>query len=254
MQKLAQLQLQPLNKLLAFILSLLVLVSCESKNPTGMVLIPEGEFTLGLDPQSNTLQFMSDKTSALNAQPEQKLFLKAFYIDQYEVSYEKFMKFKPQAKYTIREMNLPVRGVSWYEADAYCHSIGKRLPTEFEWEKSARGYDNRLFVWGNDFNKETANFGKQVEPVTSLKGDVSSYHVWGMNGNVSEWTSSWYQPYPNSSHQDKNYGQKLKVTRGGAIQKREHGFMKEFAMLPYRNVSPPEMRFWDTGFRCAKPA
>jgi len=57
---------------------------------------------------------------------------------------------------------------------------------------------------------------------------------------------------PDSVLQDKNYGKKFKVTRGGSIHKRKHGFLKQFAMLPYRNISPPEMRFWDTGFRCAK--
>ncbi|MFL2947995.1 MAG: SUMF1/EgtB/PvdO family nonheme iron enzyme [Nitrospinales bacterium] len=72
-----------------------------------------------------------------------------------------------------------------------------------------------------------------------------------MNGNVSEWTSSWYQPYPNSSHQDENYGKKLKVTRGGSYFKRDHGFMKDFVMIPFRNISPLNARFWDTGFRCA---
>ncbi len=217
-----------------------------------MILIPEGKFTLGLNTQSNLLQFMSDKTSSLNAQPEQQYFLKAFYIDKFEVTYEEFIKFKPQAKYPTRQTNLAVSGVSGHEAEAYCLWVGKRLPTEYEWEKAARGNDNRIFVWGNEFEKGNANFGKQVLPVNSLEGDVSSYHIWGMNGNVSEWTSSWYQPYPDSTHQDKNYGKKYKVTRGGSIHKREHGFMKEFTMIPYRNISPPEMRFWDTGFRCAK--
>ncbi len=243
-----------MNKLFVIIIALTSLVSCESAKPTGMIRIPEGKFILGLNPQSNLLQFMSDKTSSLNAQPEQQYFLKAFYIDQFEVTYEEFINFKPQAKYPTRQTHLPIRGVSGYEAEAYCLWVGKRLPTEYEWEKAARGGDNRLFVWGNDFERGTANFGKQVLPVNSLGEDVSSYRIWGMNGNVSEWTSSWYQPYPASNHDDKNYGKKFKVTRGGSIQKSKHGFMKEFTMLPHRNISPPEMRFWDTGFRCAKSA
>jgi formylglycine-generating enzyme required for sulfatase activity len=229
--------------------------SCQEKKNVGMILIPKGEFTLGLNSKSVVLHFMSEKTSGLNAQPEQKFFLEDFYIDKFEVSYEEFMKFKPQAKYKIKEPNLPISGVNWYEADAYCKWIGKRLPIEFEWEKAARGStDNRLFVWGNEFKKEMVNLSRKVKPVNSLKADVTPYQVWGMNGNVAEWTSSWYQPYPDSSHIDINFGKKFKVTRGGSINKSEHGFMKEFAMLPYRNFSPPGMRFWDTGFRCAKSA
>ena len=84
-----------------------------------------------------------------------------------------------------------------------------------------------------------------------MKKDKSKYGVWGMNGNVSEWTSSWYQPYPNSNHTDENYGKKFKVTRGGSFFKRDHGFIKEFTMIPYRNIAPIHTRFWDTGFRCA---
>ena len=217
-----------------------------------MILIEDGWFTLGINPKNTVLQFMSDKTSSLNAQPEQQYFLKSFYIDKFEVTYEEFIVFKPQAKYPTKQINLPVRGVNEYEAEAYCIWIGKRLPTEYEWEKAARGKDNRLFVWGSNFKKGYANFGKQVMPINSLGDDVSSYGVWGMNGNVSEWTSSWYQPYPNSDYHDKSFGKKFKVTRGGSIQKREHGFMKEFTMITHRNIAPPEMRFWDTGFRCAK--
>ena len=241
-----------MNKLFIIFITLIALVACEKTKPAKMVLIPEGNFSLGLNPQSDLLQFMSDKTSSLNAQPEQEYFLKAFYMDRFEVTYEEFIKFKPNAKYKVRQVNLPVSGVSGYEAEAYCLWAGKRLPTEFEWEKAARGGDNRLFVWGNDFEKGTANFGKQVLPVNSLEGDVSAYGIWGMNGNVSEWTSSWYQPYPDSKHEDVNYGKKFKVTRGGSINKRKHGFMKEFTMIPHRNLLPPNMRFWDTGFRCAK--
>ncbi len=238
-------------KSLSILVIAFALLGCNENEHLEMVKIPAGEFTLGFDPASELIPFMSDTTAGLNAQPKQTQFLKTFYIDRYETTYTDFIKFKPRAKYTSHIPNEPVRGVSWFEADSYCISIGKRLPTEFEWEKAARGSDNRLFVWGDEFNKKNANFSKKVYPVNTKNKDKSKFGVWGMNGNVSEWTSSWYQPYPNSTHKDENYGKKFKVTRGGSFFKREHGFMKEFAMIPYRNISPVNARFWDTGFRCA---
>ena len=228
-----------------------VLVGCNKTDHPEMVQIPAGDFILGFDSSLEIKPFISENTTGLNAQPKQTLFLETFFIDQYETTYEDFLKFKPKAKYSTHINNEPVRGVSWFEADSYCLSIGKRLPTEFEWEKAARGSDNRLFVWGNEFNKGNANFSKKVIGIYTKNKDQSIFGVWGMNGNVSEWTSSWYQPYPNSSHQDENYGKKLKVTRGGSYFKRDHGFMKDFVMIPFRNISPLNARFWDTGFRCA---
>ena len=228
-----------------------VLLGCNKTDHPEMIQIPAGDFILGFDPTVEIKPFISENTTGLNAQPKQTLFLETFFMDQYETTYEDFLKFKPKAKYSTHFINEPVRGVSWFEADSYCLSIGKRLPTEFEWEKAARGSDNRLFVWGNEFNKGNANFSKKVIGIYTKNKDQSIFGVWGMNGNVSEWTSSWYQPYPNSSHQDENYGKKLKVTRGGSYLKRDHGFMKEFAMIPFRNILPLNARFWDTGFRCA---
>ena len=216
-----------------------------------MVQIPAGDFKLGFDPNLEIKSFISDKTTGLNAQPEQTIFLKTFYIDRYETTYADFVKFKPKAKYSTYIPNEPVRGVSWFEADAYCLFIGKRLPTEFEWEKAARGTDNRLFVWGNKFDKGKANFSKKVNSIYTKNKDRSIFGVWGMNGNVSEWTSSWYEPYPHSTHKDESYGKKFKVTRGGSYLKRDHGFIKEFVMIPFRNFLPLNARFWDTGFRCA---
>ncbi|MEC9422758.1 MAG: SUMF1/EgtB/PvdO family nonheme iron enzyme [Nitrospinota bacterium] len=227
------------------------MLACDENKHPDMVEIPAGEFILGFDSTSKLIPFMSDKTAGLSAQPRQTVFLETFYIDRFETTYEDFINFKPTAEYSISNYNEPVRGVNWFEADAYCLAIGKRLPTELEWEKTARGSDNRLFVWGNEFIKENANFSKKVVPVDIKNKDKSEYGVWGMNGNVSEWTSSWYQPYPNSKHTDENYGKKFKITRGGSFFKRDHGFIKEFAMIPYRNIAPIYARFWDTGFRCA---
>ena len=195
---------------------------------------------------------MSDATLSLNAQPAQKTYLKSFFIDQFEVTYETFHRFKPRFRYETANPNEPIRGVSWYEADAYCLFQGKRLPTEIEWEKAARGPDERLFVWGKQFRQENANFGKQVRPVGSLPNDTSIYGIGDLNGNVSEWTANWYNPYKNSEFKDNLYGEKVKVIRGGSFHKTRHGLMKEFTVLSYRNFAPPQERFWDTGFRCAK--
>lgn len=217
-----------------------------------MVLVPEGEFILGIDPQNQVSQFMTDTTAALNAQPRQTISLEAFYIDRYEVTFQQFTQFKPETAYEVKDIGEPVRGISWYEADAYCLWRRKRLPTEFEWEKAARGGDDRLFVWGNTFHRDYANMGKTVRPGGNFKQDTTALGIYDLNGNVSEWTADWYQPYPDSKHKDKGFGKLYKVIRGGSIQKKEHGFMKEFTMVPYRNFAPPNQRFWDTGFRCAR--
>ena len=215
-------------------------------------MIPKGEFTLGVNPNNEIIQFMSDATLSLNAQPAQKVYLKPFFIDQFEVTFESFHRFKPRFIYETMDRSEPIRGVSWYEADAYCLSQGKRLPTEVEWEKAARGSDERLFVWGEEFRQENANFGNHVHSVGSLPSDTSIYAVGDLNGNVSEWTANWYNAYKNSKFKDKLYGENVKVIRGGSFHKMKHGLMKEFIILPYRNFAPPQERFWDTGFRCAK--
>jgi len=215
-------------------------------------MIPKGEFTLGVNTNNQIIKFISDTTLSLNAQPAQKVYLKSFFIDQSEVTFEAFRRFKPKLKYETMNSSEPIRGVSWYEADAYCLSQKKRLPTEVEWEKAARGSDERLFVWGDQFSQVNANFGNHVRSIGSLPSDTSVYGVSDLNGNVSEWTASWYNSYKNSNFKDTLYGENVKVIRGGSFHKIKHGLMKEFIILPYRNFAPPQERFWDTGFRCAK--
>ena len=234
-------------------LFLLLILSCNNApSEIDMAFIPADEFLLGLNRGKDLPAFLSNTTSSANAQPMQKYYLEGFYIDLHEVTYENFIKFKPQAQYKTVIPGEPIRGISWYEADSYCLWVGKRLPTEYEWEKAARGKDGRLFVWGNIFDKDAANLKRTVKKTGSMPRDKSIYGVYDMNGNVSEWTASWYLPYPKSNYLDINYGKKYKITRGGAINKRKHGFMEEFAMLPYRNYVPRKIRSWDTGFRCAK--
>ena len=166
-----------------------LLFAC-SERPENMILIPAGPFKLGINSSDKALSFLSDRTIGLNAQPMQELNLKAFYIDRYEISYHDFNKFKPGWNLITAGSNEPVRGITWYEADAYCLWTKKRLPTEKEWEKSARGPNGFLFAWGNKFNKRLANFGKKVFSSGSFPKDKSPYGVMDMTGNVSEWTSA----------------------------------------------------------------
>ena len=162
-----------------------------------MVLVPAGEFTKG--------------SSNFEDNPPRKQFVKAFYIDKYEVTVERYAKFLSQASDTDRipagwddvdfvaHRNHPVAGTNYFDANFYCLWAGKRLPTNAEWEKAARGTDNRLYPWGNQTPNETmANFNKnycffcnvydeKISPVGTFKNDKSPYGIFDMAGNVTEW-------------------------------------------------------------------
>ena len=247
---LLQIRRRCIDLIFIFLISPVLIPAC-NHSPDTMVLIPGGKFKLGLNPSDQLLAFISDQTTYLNAQPMQEVDLPSFYIDRWEVTNGQFKQFKPLSTYEGK-INEPIRGVSWYEADAFCIWANKRLPSELEWEKAARGPDGRLFVWGNEFNQSFANFGKIVRRRGAFKKDQSVYGVWDMNGNVSEWTADFYEAYPISKYQDQNFGNKFKVIRGGSFYKRAHGFMKEFVMVTHRNFAPPKIHALDTGFRCAR--
>jgi len=184
-----------------------------------MVLVSAGEFTMG----SNDWWPKS--------QPEHRRTLKAFYVDRYEVTNLRYREFVEKTGYHPpdhwingvvppgREEH-PVVYVDWNDADAFCRWEGKRLPTEAEWEKAARGTDKRTFPWGDVFSKykgNTPQLGKgDTMAVGSFEEGKSPYGAYDMAGNVFEWVSDWFKPYPGNNHPDENYGEKFKVVRGGS--------------------------------------
>lgn len=178
----------------------------------GMILVPAGPFwrgcnsEIGDDCESDPQAFL-----ALNV-PYRELEISEFWIDEYEVTVEDYATCVEAGACTVPEgipwgdmeppdvPRLPITGIDWEQAVGYCAWRGKRLPTEAEWEKAARGDDGRRFPWGNDWpvcGQAHLLFGDECErirhvlPVDAHPGDVSPYGVRGMIGNVQEWVQDW---------------------------------------------------------------
>jgi formylglycine-generating enzyme required for sulfatase activity len=203
--------------------------------------------------------------------------LDAYYIDTYEVSNEKYLNFVKAANHKTpthwRGQSIapglerfPVIGVNWFDAAKYCEWEGKRLPTEEEWEKAAKGGDDeRRYPWGNSFDYSKANLSDNpeasgnIEAVDSFEEGKSPYGAVNMTGNVWEWTDSWYKPYPGSTFESPKFGEKLKVARGNSSSpiahfedKKYKELVEKFSTIFFRFPVPASIAPNDTGFRCAK--
>ena len=227
---------------------------------TPMVEIPEGLFAMG-----------SEGTQALeDERPTHQVWLSAFFMDVHEVTTAQFAAFlaatSRPAPWLWETVNLlqhsdrPVIGVDWHDADSYCRWKGKRLPTEAEWEKAARGTDGRLYPWGHHApTKDLANFAlgarfsysQVLMPAQSYEAGRSPYGLFNMAGNVWEWVADWYATNyydgaPERNPQGPEKGQ-FKVLRGGSWSD-----LPKYLLTYGRFKLPPETLNSYIGFRCAK--
>ena len=233
-----------------------------------MVLIPAGKFLMGSSPKDGRVGF----TVGVDELPQHTVDLGAYFIDRYEVTAKQYGPFieatgrKPPGDPRFPEIypwareggvpkefeNHPIIYVSWDDAEAYCRWAGKRLPTEEEWEKAARGTDGRIWPWGNIFDPRKANVQEYKSggtlPVGSFPKGVSPYGVYDMAGNVAEWTADWYQAYPGSRLVRSAFG-KNKVVKGGAYTLPGEPYARSASRTMARE---PGMRHRSIGFRCAK--
>ena len=235
-----------------------------------MIHIPAGEFIMG------SMKGNDDE------KPLHRVYLDDFLIGKYEVTNGQYVEFLNSVKRNddglghtyldfkitaIKENNdktykiakgwedHPVVGVSWYGAKAYAEWLGARLPTEAEWEKSARGTDGRDWPWGNLWSPEKCKSWDsephETEPVGSYPDGVSPYGVNDLAGNVYEWVADWYQAdyysiSPASNPKGPETGG-FKVCRGGSWVE-----PKEECRSSFRFGQPPDNHDTDTGFRIAK--
>jgi len=266
-----------MGKLCLLLLLLALIAGCSKPACTAegddMVLIPAGEFIMGNDAGDD------------DEKPERTVYLDAFCIDKYEVTNAQYKECvdagacNPPARqsspsrlfyYDNPEFdNYPVIWVTWNDAQAYCKWRGKRLPTEAEWEKAARGTDGRLWPWGNsepdgtklnlcdvnctyEWKESHIDDGyPDTAPVGSFEAGQSPYGVYNMAGNVREWTADWYAPDYYRDAPDRNPpgpdSGPGRVLRGGSWRSNI-----PVARITYRLWYDAEVKDEYIGFRCAK--
>jgi len=225
-----------------------------------MVAIPGGEFEMG------------DNNHEADERPAHKVSVASFYIDKYEVTNAQYKKFcdatgratppnpGSDPNYFIGKPEYPVLGVTFEDALAYSSWVGKRLPTEQEWEKAACwdsvAQRKRQYTWGDQFTADRANIGTDHPvPANKATGDLSAYGVLNMAGNALEWVDAPYKPYEGNKTPDPDYNKDERVIRGGTFM----GISKsEEARGSFRNHGPirawPEGKALPVGIRCVVSA
>jgi iron(II)-dependent oxidoreductase len=241
-----------------------------------MILIPAGWFMMGSDKKVDRNAYQAES-------PQRKVYLDAYEIDKFEVTTVQFLKFvlakdlPPLIDWQYDGGNFqetmashPVMHVSWAEANAYCKWAGKRLPTEAEWEKAARGEDGRIFPWGNQpAGPSRSNFGRTglsgpvrdrperlllYPPIISVDkydNSASPYGAFQMAGNVAEWVADWYDPKYYATAPDRDPKGPEKGTQRGF---RGGGWIDSTPSVraAQRNGTDPHTKMNWIGFRCAR--
>ena len=239
-----------------------------------MGVVPEGGFWMGGNREEH-----HDCLPLFGLRPRHAVTLSAFYIDKLEVTVVQYRACVNAKRCTVPDMEssyglsptmprhlnwgikgrdkMPVNGVSWHQAKAYCAFVGKRLPTEAEWEKAARGVDKRTYTWGEDQPERQACWNRNDKSpgtceVGSRPQDESPFGVRDMNGNVSEWLSDWYvKDYyarsPERDPQGPDNGER-RCVRGGSYSEDARMAMPLFIRHGNRPDADPSF----AGIRCAK--
>jgi formylglycine-generating enzyme required for sulfatase activity len=227
-----------------------------SKDGASLVRIEGGVFTMGDD------EFF----------PMREVYVSPFYIDTVEVTTERYAKFlaengslAPPSEWESLDLEkqgqLPVVGVSWNDAQAYCQWAGKRLPTEAEWERAARDSDQRMYPWGNEepgaaravfARKADSAYGGGLERAGTLDAGRSREGVYDLEGNVSEWVGDWFTESFSVDDVRNPKGPpsgEKKVIRGS-------GWHEPVGRIggSRRYQASPDNRTDDVGFRCAMDA
>lgn len=242
-----------------------------------MAWIPPGIFLFGTDQQDKAGEAIAmglPKPWYADETPRQNTFLKGFYIDRYEVTNRRYKVYVddvgaiPPANWQDGDFaedreDFPVVWVNWFDATNFCQWAGKRLPTEKEWERTARGLKGRQYPWGNTFNIEYANLAKKAGRKTVL-AKVGSHpqsagpeEVHDLIGNVWEWTQNDYAPYKGNLYQTTDYDAGYKTLRGASAAYIGHfpggayiEVLKKYARSGYRQPAAPDDGAEDVGFRC----
>jgi formylglycine-generating enzyme required for sulfatase activity len=229
-----------------------------------MVLVPAGEFTMGSDYSEN------------EEHPRHQVYLDDFYMDTYEVTNKLYRNCvddyacTPPEDVSSKNRNnyfdnpefneFPVVYVNWEQAKTYCEWRGGHLPTEAQWEKAARGTDERIYPWGDNISCDYANYYNgtkycvlETTKVGSYDRGKSIYGIYDLAGNVWEWVADrydekYYQNSPFENPSGPENGEE-RVFRGGAWDNHEN-LLYTFV----RNKSKPLDSYSGLGFRCAKSA